>query len=146
MRPLNRARPKGPTNAYTTFAVRSPLDTHFRKATCEEIDCPEYIQGWQLRKEDLTPELLYTATHCGRKYQEIQIKEGETYLVFEPGQPCFRESTHIIPNGRPELFYAGSGDFRSFRIRNARQHANAENFVDEMATTLDKIRTLQERG
>ena len=42
----------------------------------------------------LTPEMAQTARTTGRRYREMHVQEGETWLVFEAGQPCFRASTH----------------------------------------------------
>lgn len=146
MRPLNRVKPKGPTNAYTTFAVRAPLETHFRRASCAEFGCTAYLEGWAMDKAALVDSgLLSVVKDSGRRYREMDMGDS-VVLVFEPGQVCFRASEHMLPNGRIENFYVGPGDHRSFRIRDARQHRNPLDFVDEMANNFDKIRSLQERG
>ncbi len=145
-RPVNRAQPLMPTQAYKTFAVRSPLSTHHRRATCAEVDCPDYLNGWQLRVEGLPDDLLFVARNSGRKYQELNVAQGETYLIFEAGQPCFRESTHTVSLERPEFFFAGRGDWRRFSHRRAQQYDKPEQFVDDFATHLDTLKREIEKG
>jgi hypothetical protein len=133
-----------------TYAVRSPLNTHFRSATCAEIGCPDYLHGWYL-KIDGTPEnLIYTAKHSGRRYTigELWDNSGSAFqaLIFEAGQECFRSSTHVISLDRPEFFYAGQGDHRSFSTRRAIKFDRPEHFVDSFATHLDRLKQDLERG
>lgn len=155
-RPLTRIRPLGPTQAYKTYAIRSPLNTHYRKATCQEIDCDAYLNGWYFFKDALDEQLLYTATHSGRRYHELYMDEGGVllgnvvaqgnYLVFYAGQPCFKVDSHVISLQRPELYLVGRGDYRSFSPRAARRHTSPENFVDDWTTHQDQLNTRHERG
>lgn len=143
----NRLPPKMPTTAYRTYRAISPLSTHFRLATCQEIQCPAYTNGWTYLKTDLEREhLLYAVTHAGKRYREMSLTEsGEIYLVFEPGQRCFQADSHRMPLDRPEFYYTGRGDFRSFSIRKAQQ-LRAEDWVDHFANHVDKLNTKQQEG
>jgi hypothetical protein len=129
-----RIEPAMPPQAYKTYAMVSPLGTHTRQATCEEVGCDQYRQGWRVRVETLTPDLLHAARNSGRKYTEQHIAEGETYLVFEPGQACFKAATHRAPIGRPPLYVVRDGDHRGNpRGTKARLHQRAENWVEDFA-------------
>lgn len=146
-----RLTPAMPTQNYQTFAVRSPINTHYRRATCAEIDCPDYLNGWYLKIDGTPQELIHIATHSGRRYRVGEVLlEGQTEafraLIFEAGQPCFREETHVTSLERPEFFYIGRGDFRSFSTRRAQQVGKPDEFVDRFATHLDKLKTKLERG
>jgi hypothetical protein len=145
-RRINRIPPKMPTQLYKTYAVRSPADTHYRAALCEEVDCEAYLNGWQLRVEGLAPDLLYTAKHSARRYSVVEVGPSETYLVFEAGQHCFAVSTHRKSLERPEFYFAGRGDFRSFSTRKAEQFTRPEDWVDSFANHLDTIRTEIDKG
>lgn len=145
-RRINRIVPSGPSHAFKTFSVRTPKDTHTRAASCKEVDCEHYTHGWQLRVEGLPPEMVHLAIHSGRRFERVEVAEGETYLVFEAGQPCFASGTHRVSLDRPEFFLVGRGDYRTFNPLKARRHDNPRDFVDEMQTDLDKLRTLRERG
>lgn len=144
-RPVNRAQPLMPTHAYKTFAVRSPLSTHHRKATCAEVSCPDYTNGWYLLLDGLPEELLYVATHSGKRYQRGEFN-GQPALIFEAGQACFRESMHTKPLDRPEFYFVGRGDWRSFSHRKAQQFERPEHFVETFATHLENIKREIERG
>lgn len=159
IRKLTRVEPVGPTQAYKTFAVRSPLSTHYRRATCEEIDCPDYLHGWYLKIEGTPEDLLYTARNSGRKYTIgevlIELKDDEDNVVsteifkafiFEAGQACFRASTHVKSLERPEFFFAGRGDHRSFSIRKAQQFERPDQFVESFEDHLARIRHALQQG
>lgn len=134
-----------PTHLYKTFGIRTPAKTHYRRATCAEYDCAAYKNGWQLRVESLTPDLLYLARNAGRRYTEVAVREGETLLVFEAGQSCFAETTHQIPLDRPEFYFVGRGDYRSFSTRKAQQLPPGD-WVEQFATHIDTLHTAIQRG
>lgn len=147
----NRPVPQMPTQSYKTFAIKSPLTTHYRRATCAEIDCPDYLNGWYLKIEGTPEDLLYTARNAGRKYTvgEVMLEEnGEVFkaLIFEAGQACFRESTHVKSLERPEFFFAGRGDYRSFSHRKAHQYDRPDQFVDDFEDHLARIRRALQQG
>lgn len=141
-----RIEPKMPTGAYKTYAVRSPLKTHYRSATCQEIECEAYLNGWQLRVEELSPALLYTAQHSGRRFKEVRVSSNETYLVFEAGQPCFASNTHRKSLERPEFYFVGRGDHRSFSTRRASQFNRPEDWLDDFSSHLDRIQAEINKG
>ena len=149
-RPVTRATPLMPTQAYRTFAVRSPLSTHHRRATCAEVDCADYINGWYLALDGLPEELLFIAKNAGKRYRqgEVEVSKGVSVkaLIFEAGQACFRASTHTKPLERPEFFFAGRGDFRSFSHRKAQQFERADQFVETFAQHLDDLKREIEKG
>jgi hypothetical protein len=132
---LFRIEPAMPSHAYKTFAMESPLHTHMRQATCEEYGCDHYHQGWRVHVEALTPDLLHAAKASGRRYREEQVAEGQTYLIFEAGQPCFRAATHRLPIGRPPLFLVKGGDWRGNpRGTQTRRYDRPDQWVDDFAT------------
>lgn len=149
-RRVNRITPQIPSHLMRTYAVRSPLQTHFRRATCAEIDCPDYLHGWYLKIEGTPLDLLHIARNSGRKYTigELVASSGEMFkaYIFEAGQACFRESTHVKSLERPEFFYEGRGDHRSFSTRNAFKFDRPDQFVDSFATHLDRLKQDLERG
>lgn len=140
-----RLPPKMPTHKYKTFAIRSPLSTHFRPATCQEFGCEAYEKGWSYKKSDLDEKLLYIVTHAKKHYREVDF-DGTAYLVFAAGQACFQASTHRVSLQRPEFFIAGRGDYRSFSPRTAQEFKRPEDWVDSFSNHLDTINTVIERG
>jgi len=144
--PLNRITPQAGPHAYKTYGIAAPLATHWRPATCEEVGCEQYRGGWQVRIEGLDPQDIHLATHSGRKWSRVQVAEGETYLVFEPGQPCFRSAAHRVRLDRQERFLVTGGDWRGNPRQERREHASAANWQEDFAEHQDRIKTVIERG
>lgn len=155
-RPVNRIEPKMPASAYKTYSIAAPVATHWRKASCAEVDCPRYLNGWRVHVEQLTPELLHTAKTArhpvnGRwvpyRYTEVRVTEGQTYLVFEAGQPCFAAAEHRKRVERPELYVVRDGDWRGNpRGTEARRHERPEHWVEDFAEHQDRLATAHGEG
>ncbi len=47
-RPINRAPAHLPVGAMQTYAILAPRSTHYRRATCAEFECPDYVNGFAL--------------------------------------------------------------------------------------------------
>ncbi len=107
-----RLEPPMGVGAYKSYSISAPLATHWRPATCAEVACPDYLHGWRIRKEHLDAQLLHAATRSGRRYREVSFAAGETWLVYEAGQVCFKASQHRLPLERPELYLVRDGDWR----------------------------------
>jgi hypothetical protein len=133
--------------SYKSYVISQPLATHWRRATCEEISCPDYVHGWRVRVEGLPPEMLHAARTSGRKHTELPVADGETWLVFEAGQPCFRASEHRAPIGGPPLYVVRDGDRRGNpRGTKARLHQRPDNWVDDFAEHQQTLADAQQRG
>lgn len=144
---LSRPEPLMPAQAYKTYAVVSPLSTHFRKATCAEVHCPHFENGWCVRVEGLHPDLLHAARTSGRRYEEQRLVEGETWLIFEPGQPCFRANDHRTRVDREPLYVVRDGDHRGNpRRTDARVHRRPDSWLDDFATHQQAIANEIEKG
>lgn len=135
-----RLKPQGPAQAYKTYSIKAPLSSHFRPATCAEVDCPNYRDGWKIRVEGLEPALLHTAKNSGRKYTVLNVAQNETWLVYEAGQPCFQEPAHRTRLERPELFLVRDGDHRGNPLGTSRRfHKNADEWAEDLHEHTDKI-------
>jgi hypothetical protein len=146
-RPVTRMAPVYEPQFYKTFQIAAPLSTHFVPATCAQVDCPHYLNGWRVRVEGLPPDLLHTAKHSGRKHTEMRIAEGETWLVFEAGQPCFKATEHKRRLDRPEYFLVRDGDFRGNPFGTKPfLHARPDFWVEDFAIHQDKIAERVNRG
>jgi len=131
------------------WTIASPLATHWRAATCEEVGCLDHNNGWRIRIDTLPAEMQHAAKTSGRHWSECVIDvdpdTGErydppaVYFVFEAGQPCFRASTHQVPVGRPELYLVGNrGEVRTYD--------RSDQWADDCATETDKIVNIIGRG
>ncbi len=144
-----RVPPALPAAAMKTYQIAAPLATHWRKATCAEVDCPAFLHGWQTVCDESTElgqrQADYIRHDKTRKHAEQRAEGGLTVFVFGAGQNCFRP--HQVPSGRPERFLVTGGDFRGNPLGiPPREHVRPDDWVDDMAETLDEIRTRHERG
>lgn len=146
MQRMNRIQPQGRVQDYRTYQIVSPLSTHWEPATCKDVDCPEYVNGWRVRIEGLPPEMVHAARTSGRKFTELEVAHNEHWLVFEAGQPCFQAPLHRRLLDKQEVFIARDGDFRGNPTGNVRRHTRPEFWVEDMAENLDSLRALHQRG
>lgn len=143
--PLFRPTPLMDAAAYKTYALVSPLSSHFRPATCAEVACREYLNGWRVHIEALAPDLREAAAKSGRRYTIDAVAPGHTYLVFAAGQPCFRASQHRKRIDREPLYVVRDGDHRGNpRGTKARLHQRPadwqEDFADHQQRLADEIK------
>lgn len=146
MQRMNRIAPQGAVQDYKTYQIVSPLSTHWRPATCAEVDCPEYIKGWKLRVEGLPPEMVHAAKTCGRKFTELDVTADEHWLIFEAGQPCFRSAQHRRLLDKQEIFVVRDGDFRGNPTGNVRKHTRPEHWVEDFSEHQDKLAQQIQQG
>lgn len=147
-RPLNRIEPLMNSQAYKTYQIVAPKSSHFRKATCEEINCPNYLHGWRTTL-DATNEgaIHYIRKQSGRKFVESRNEVGQVVFEFVAGQTCFASDTHLTRIGKPELYVVRDGDWRGNpRGTSPRTHKNAQDWQEDFAEHQDKINTEIERG
>ena len=138
-----RIVPQGRPSAYETFSIHRPLATHWRKATCKEVDCPQYLNGWRVRVELLTPKGVHDATHCGRKFDRVGVAPGETWLIYEAGQPCFQAAHHQKQIERPELYVVRGGDWRALGDPHK---VSSTSWLDSFGENQEALRDAAERG
>lgn len=144
-----RIQPRMPAAAYRTFAVHSPVATHFRDATCREVECQQFARGWHTTLRVVADPVHakmadWIRLHSGRSFTYTE-NGGVVVFQFPPGQKCFRP--HKVPVGRPELYIVRDGDWRGNpRGTDPRRHKRPEDFVDEFANNLDKLATAIGQG
>lgn len=143
-----RATPQLGPMAYKTYTIRP----RYRKATCAEIECPHWRDGWTFSVEMLEadPQLNYIARHSNKRFTE-RTHEGKKYLVFSPGQACFAAGSHRISIDEQPRLWVGRGDWRTWDPRtvlprDAREFSRADDWVDDFANHQDKLNTAYERG
>ena len=147
---VNYIEPLLPEHRMQTFAIRAPLATHWRPATCEEAGCDAFQHGWASYIDESTDlgqrQAHYIRKESGRKFTETRNEAGITEFTFEAGQRCFKSSEHRVRNYRDERYLVRGGDFRGNPTGMRREHKNAETWVDDFATHQDKIAEAVKRG
>src|SRR5258708_14797613 len=73
---LMRVMPALAAEHVKTFQMTQPLATHWRPASCDEVGCPNYLNGWRVRVEGLDPGLLHLAVSSGRKWTRLDVAAG----------------------------------------------------------------------
>lgn len=117
--------------------ILNPPETHFRPASCAEVNCDHYLNGWRVRIEGLPPELVHAARTSGRQYTELPVAEGETWLVFEAGQACFKAATHRTNVGRAPLYVVDTPADNGRARR--RIHTSNDSWADDLHSHTDAL-------
>jgi len=146
-----RIAPKMPPSAYKTYALRMPPATHFRKATCQEVDCRAYVNGW-VTHIDVSTELgqrqaRYIVDKSGRTYTTNGTPDSTDTRVtftFPPGQQCFAD--HQVPLEREPFYIVRDGDWRGNPTGRKMRHANAQDWIDDFGEHQQNIAESKERG
>lgn len=152
-----------PPHLRKTYQIKAPISTHWRPATCEEVDCPHYLQGW-LSAIDETTELGQRQAHyirhdSGRKFVETRgyefpddpmgqrrIPETLTVFRFEAGQKCFGADTHKLPVGKPELYLLRGGDHRGNPRQEITRFSGHQAWLDDFGEHQERIADAVQRG
>lgn len=140
---INRMAPKVlRPEQMTTYALDAPSHTHWRRASCAEVDCPNRKTGWRVKLQGLDEKMLAFIKSCGKRYHKLEIDATTTYLVFEPGQECFAGDAgkHQVPVGRPFLYLVKGGDWRGNPLNvPTRVHTSADSWVDDFSTHAETV-------
>lgn len=149
MQHASRIQPRLPVQAVKTYQVLTPVHTHFRAATCAEVDCPQHLHGWQTPIDESTElgqqQAWYIRNQSGRRYTENRdLLPGVTVFAFQAGQRCFAQ--HKARLDRPELFLVRDGDWRGNPTGNKRQHTRPEDWVEDFATNQQQLADQLEKG
>ncbi len=129
--------------------MKSPISTHTRPATCEEVECEQYARGWRIRVDLQTPlgqkQAYYIKHHSGRSYRVVDRNNGLVTLEFSPNQPCFQE--HRVKGHRPEIYRVKGGRMNDNPLGTpARVHKKPEHWVEEFAEHQDRVNKIRQRG
>lgn len=136
-----------------TYAIRAPLATHWRSATCAEVECEMYVDGWRLNASVVTDADKKFIRESGRHWTLLDVGNGDQWLVFEPGTPCllqwgpgqpFTERHHKV-QVRPEIYLLTPGDWRMWCGRGYK-FDRPDQWVDDFGTHQDRLRELEKRG
>ena len=146
---LFRLQPQGPAQAYKTYQILQPRKTHFRPATCQEVDCPNFEYGWQTTV-DVGTELgrkqaNYIRLHSGRSFTYDHRKGGTLVtFVFASGQKCFAE--HRVSLYREPIYRIKGGDWRGNPRKVPAIPLRGSAWVDDFGENQIKVKERIERG
>lgn len=152
----NRAAPALPAHLMRTFHIINPIETHFRRGTCEEVGCEKYVKGWRvLILDEADPVWIMRMEYmqnkltprCDRRYREYRDEHGTRVFEFEAGQEFFDSPSHQHRVGadRPPLYIVRDGDWRA-DLGNRRVHTSPEFFIEDLHESVDTVLTGKEKG
>lgn len=135
--------------AYQTYQILAPVQTHYRPASCQEVDCEHWRNGWVTRIDVSTDlgarQANYIRLQSGRHFTVTQAADASKVTFrFPGGQRCF--TAHRVPLERPAHFLRLGGDWRGNPTGERVKHSSAEAWRDDMGEHLEKIRDQRERG
>lgn len=148
-----RPEPARPVTLMQTYGLSAPQATHYRRASCREVDCPNYANGWVSGFDVTDPEQARACRivreKSGRLFtvQEISGRGGviaNVLLTFGPGQECFLQ--HRVQLEREPVYFLRDGDFRGNPTGRKIVFSSHVPFLDDWGEHQEKIKTLVERG
>lgn len=146
----HRFPPTGRPDQWRSFQIVMPRATHYRKASCDEVDCDPFLKGWTTTVDERTElgqsQAYYIRHDAGRGFREERLPDGRTAFHFPPGQRCFKSDEHLQPTGKPELYIARDGDWRGNPTGRVTRHDNPDHWVEEFAENQEIIATQIARG
>ena len=146
---LNRIQPQGPPQAYQTFAIRRPRAPEaWVPASCEDVDCPAWTNGWVTRVP-WGSDMAEAVMASGRPFTETTVPgRPEREFMFPPGTPCFQASRHrkMARPDIPDLFVVRDGDWRGNPTGVRRVHQRPDDWVEHLQETTARVADEIEKG
>lgn len=145
-----RIAPAMPVSAYKTYELKAPIATHYRIATCQEVECEQYARGWITRCDTSTDigvrQAKYIVDKSGRAFREITSANHPNIRAFKfsPGQRCF--ATHQVSLERNVLYVVRGGDWRGNPRGERRVHTKAEHWVEDFSEHQSKLANEIQKG
>lgn len=145
----NRIPPKVGAENMKTYGIEAPVSTHWRNATCEEVECPQHTKGWYM-DIDLSTQLgqqqaSYIKHNSGRYFTWEKLPENLVRLTFPAGQNCFQQ--HKARLDREERYVVKGGDFRGNpRGTPTRVHTKPELWVEDFQENQEAILDIHRKG
>ncbi|HEX3647272.1 MAG TPA: hypothetical protein VHV49_02535 [Pseudonocardiaceae bacterium] len=149
---MGRITPRNPVTNVDTYSIATPRATHWRTATCAEVECAEFVHGFESIVDESTERGQAQAHYIRHDNTRAHVEQrgwsgpSMTLFTFPPGTPGFGHR-HQVPNGRPELFTRRQGDWRGCPNPSATvRFRSAQSFVDDSGERFENIRDLLARG
>ncbi len=139
---------QAPVGGFRSFGMRT---TRTVSATCAEVDCPHWQNGWACVVVPGSEDAGVVEAACdgradGRRRAWARLEplpKGFVRIWFDPGQPCFKASTHRVP--WEASWYHRDGDWRGNPSGLVVAHRNARSWVDEFGEHQLRIAGERER-
>jgi hypothetical protein len=138
----NRAPMPMPPQMYKTYMIRRPLTTHWRRATCAEVECPRYLRGWKsvldLSGQDGQNAAAWIRHMSGLRFTESVTGPHQVTFLFPAGQLCARSGRHRLPLEREPIMLMRHGDHRGNPDSVSRLFSKPEDWRDDFGEHLER--------
>jgi hypothetical protein len=151
---INRAAPVRRVDQMKTYGLSAPQATHYRRASCREVECVNYANGWRSGFDVTDPVKANAARlirlHSGRLFTVEEIRGGPLNTVqmviftFGPGQECFQQ--HSVPLEREPVLYVRDGDWRGNDTGFKHVFKSNTDWVDDFGAHQEMIKGAFEQG
>jgi hypothetical protein len=146
---LNRVVPKLGAHAYKSYSWRQPLSSHFRRVTCAEAQCRDYVHGWVTVVDTATPlgqrQFDYLSHDRSRSWHMEKTGTSLVSFTYPPGNEGFDSARHehYKPAGRPPVLLVQDGDWRGNPRGTQARIMRPEDWVDDFATHQERLARAQ---
>jgi hypothetical protein len=142
-----RIDPQAGPEHFKTYAIVAPLATHWRTATCREVECAGWKNGFRSAIDVSTDlgarQASYIENQSGRRFTRTHDGTVVTY-DFPAGQACFR--AHKVPLERTPIYVVRDGDYRGNPRGTEPARRTADEWVDDFANHQQRIADAYEKG
>lgn len=132
----------GRPDQYVTHSIAAPLRTHYRRGTCAEYECREYLEGWVTVVPTDSLQADYIRSDRTRGHRETRTAEGLARFEFEPGTVPFASPRHehYVPVGRPPLYLVRHGTPGAYvRGAQVRQHSGPDAWINDAREHMGRV-------
>lgn len=145
--------PQGRPSDYKSFTIDAPRDTHWRPATCEEVACAHWQQGWFSEFNTITEQgreqEAYVRHMSGLAFRQVlerpdgePLPTGVVRFEFLPGQQCFSAFKHKTRlEDVAEIYSTRTGDYR---LTIGAQRMSADGWVNQFLENDEQLRKQRE--
>jgi hypothetical protein len=141
-----RVAPKLPASERKTYTIKQ----HFRSATCAEVECEPWRNGWTSTFDVSTAlgaeQADYVRARSGRAFTVAMIGATLLQFTFKPGQPCFGRDAHRLPVERTPLFVVRDGDYRGNPRGTPAVRRRPQDWVEDFALHQGALAERRQRG
>lgn len=137
-----------PSEAFTTYQVARPVLTHWKVATCAQVDCERRARGWRMAFDLADPQKRAAAKwikHHSQRAFTVESQDGDIVtLAFAAGQDCFE--THHASLERDPIFVIRGGDQRGNPRGTQARVLSGISWRDDFGEHQQTLADTQERG
>lgn len=151
--PLNRLIPRLGPEYYRSYTRSMPLASHWKKVSCEEYECDDFLNGFVLTV-DVSTELgekqrWYIERDKTRSPSMQRVSLTVFKYVYPAGTPGFAgvRHDHYMPTGREPIWFVSGGDWRGNPRRiSTRVHTRPEFWVEDFAGNQEVLAGIEKKG